>query len=88
MIGHGATVALVDHDGLVLPVLDYEFSGPDALAADYDRLRPDFAVTGSPRMPGGLNIGATTTTTGTATTTGGTTATGGLGGLLNGLTGK
>ena len=58
VIGHGATVAQVDHDGLVLPVLDYEFSGPDALAADYDRLRPDFAVTGSPRMPGGLNIGA------------------------------
>ncbi|NHF72331.1 FGGY family carbohydrate kinase [Paracoccus xiamenensis] len=58
VIGHGATVALVDDSGLVLPVLDYEFSGPDELAAEYDRLRPDFALTGSPRMPGGLNIGA------------------------------
>ena len=58
VIGHGATVALVDGGGLVLPVLDYECAGPEELAAEYDRLRPDFAVTGSPRMPGGLNIGA------------------------------
>ncbi len=58
VIGHGATVALVDDAGLALPVLDYEFAGPDELAADYDRLRPDFGVTGSPRMSGGLNIGA------------------------------
>ena len=58
VIGHGATVALVDNDGLVLPVLDYECAGPDEVAAEYDRLRPDFAVTGSPRMAGGLNIGA------------------------------
>lgn len=58
VIGHGATVALVDDAGLVLPVLDYEHNGPDELAADYDRLRPPFAQTGSPRMAGGLNIGA------------------------------
>ena len=58
VIGHGATVALVDQRGLVLPVLDYECAAPDELAAEYDRLRPDFAVTGSPRMSGGLNIGA------------------------------
>ena len=56
---HGATGALVDAAGeLVLPVLDYEFDGPDRLAADYDALRPAFAETGTPRLPLGLNLGA------------------------------
>ena len=56
---HGATGALVDAAGeLVLPVLDYEFDGPDRLAADYDAIRPSFAETGTPRLPLGLNLGA------------------------------
>ncbi|RWA65336.1 FGGY-family carbohydrate kinase [Mesorhizobium sp.] len=56
---HGATGALVDHSGeLALPVLDYEFDGPDQLAADYEAVRPPFAETGTPRLPAGLNIGA------------------------------
>jgi sugar (pentulose or hexulose) kinase len=56
---HGATGALVDASGeLVLPVLDYEFDGPDRLAADYDAIRPPFAETGTPRLPMGLNLGA------------------------------
>lgn len=56
---HGATAALVDAAGeLALPVLDYEFAGPDALANEYDALRPPFAETGTPRLPGGLNLGA------------------------------
>lgn len=56
---HGATGALVDASGeLVLPVLDYEFDGPDELAADYDAVRPPFAQTGTPRLPMGLNLGA------------------------------
>jgi len=56
---HGATAVLVDADGgLALPVLDYEFSGPDELAKDYDAVRPPFAETGTPRLPAGLNIGA------------------------------
>lgn len=55
---HGASAALVDAAGdLVLPILDYEFAGPDSLPA-YDTLRPDFTETGSPRLPGGLNVGA------------------------------
>lgn len=58
VICHGATMVLIDDGGLVLPVLDYEYAGPDELAAEYDRLRPDFAETGAPRMPGGLNLGA------------------------------
>ncbi len=56
---HGATVALLDADGsLALPVLDYEHDGPDAVRADYEPLRPPFAETGSPPLPGGLNVGA------------------------------
>lgn len=56
---HGATAALLDGDGaLAMPVLDYEHDGPDSLAADYDAVRPCFAESGSPRLPGGLNLGA------------------------------
>jgi sugar (pentulose or hexulose) kinase len=56
---HGATAALIAADGaLALPILDYEFTGPDTLAADYDAVRPHFAETGSPRLPIGLNLGA------------------------------
>ncbi|AZO71803.1 MULTISPECIES: FGGY-family carbohydrate kinase [unclassified Mesorhizobium] len=56
---HGATAVLVDAEGgLALPVLDYEFSGPDDFAEDYDLIRPPFVETGTPRLPAGLNIGA------------------------------
>jgi sugar (pentulose or hexulose) kinase len=55
---HGAAVTLIGHDGQALPMLDYEFDGPDERAAEYDALRPDFALTGSARLPMGLNIGA------------------------------
>ncbi|MBO6719793.1 MAG: FGGY-family carbohydrate kinase [Rhizobiaceae bacterium] len=56
---HGATAALVDEAGeLVLPVLDYEYDGPDRLRHDYDTVRPPFAETGSPALPIGLNLGA------------------------------
>ena len=56
---HGASAALLDREGrLAAPVLDYEFAGPDDLAAEYDALRPAFRETGSPRLAGGLNVGA------------------------------
>lgn len=55
---HGATGALIGSDGLVLPVLDYEHDGPDAVDTDYARVRPAFAESFSPRLPGGLNLGA------------------------------
>lgn len=56
---HGAAAALLAADGtLAAPVLDYEHSGPDGLAGDYNALRPGFDVTGSPRLPMGLNLGA------------------------------
>lgn len=56
---HGASAVLLDADDRpAVPMLDYEFDGPDALTAEYDALRPDFADTGSPRLPLGLNLGA------------------------------
>lgn len=55
---HGATAALLAGDGLAMPVLDYEYDGPETTAAEYDAVRPDFAETFSPRLPGGLNLGA------------------------------
>jgi sugar (pentulose or hexulose) kinase len=51
---HGASIVLLDRDGgLACPMLDYEHPGPDDLAAAYDRLRPPFTDTGSPRLPWG-----------------------------------
>lgn len=56
---HGASMVLLDRQGaLAAPMLDYEHSGPDALAASYDALRPAFSETGSARLPVGLNLGA------------------------------
>lgn len=56
---HAATAVLLAEDGaLAMPVLDYEHNGPDGLTAEYDAVRPPFAETGTPRLPGGLNLGA------------------------------
>lgn len=56
---HGACAALLDAQGeLAAPILDYEHDGPDELAPAYDAIRPGFDETGSPRLAGGLNIGA------------------------------
>ena len=56
---HGACAALLAEDGsLAAPVLDYEWDGPTETAAAYDAMRPDFVVTGSPRLGAGLNLGA------------------------------
>jgi sugar (pentulose or hexulose) kinase len=59
---HGSAGAFLsgreEDDGLALPILDYEFAGPDELAKDYDAVRPGFGETLSPRLPGGLNLGA------------------------------
>ncbi len=33
---HGASAALLDRQGLALPVLDYEHDGPDRFRQDYD----------------------------------------------------
>lgn len=54
---HGAAAALVDHDALVHPVVDYEVTPPVRIDAAYDAVRPPFAETYSPRLPAGLNLG-------------------------------
>ncbi len=55
---HGASGALLEAEGLALPVLDYEFRYPAEIEAEYDEIRPSFSETFSPRLPGGLNLGA------------------------------
>jgi sugar (pentulose or hexulose) kinase len=56
---HGASCVLLEAQGnLAAPMLDYEHPGPDALHAEYDRVRPEFTETGSPRLSMGLNVGA------------------------------
>lgn len=54
---HGAAAALVTDDALALPVIDYEFEGPDASASRYDALCSSFTETYSPKLPAGLNVG-------------------------------
>jgi len=56
-VTHGATAALVDDAGLVLPVLDYEFELPPAQDAAYRALRPSYSSSYSPLLPAGLNLG-------------------------------
>ncbi|WP_299479425.1 FGGY-family carbohydrate kinase [uncultured Roseibium sp.] len=56
---HGASGVLLNREGdFAAPMLDYECDGPDAVAAEYDLIRPDFDETGSPRLAMGLNLGA------------------------------
>ncbi|MDS9468979.1 FGGY-family carbohydrate kinase [Paracoccus sp. MBLB3053] len=56
---HGAAAVLLDDTGsLAVPMLDYEHPGPEDAYAEYDKIRPDFHETGSPRLPMGLNLGA------------------------------
>jgi sugar (pentulose or hexulose) kinase len=57
-VGHGAACVLVDDRGQVLAAPDYEDHCFEATAADYDGQRGPFAETLSPRLPGGLNLGA------------------------------
>ena len=56
-VGHGAAAALVAGDRLAAPVMDYEAAPPPEIARAYDGERDPFALTGSPRLPQGLNLG-------------------------------
>ncbi|HLK23404.1 MAG TPA: carbohydrate kinase [Caulobacteraceae bacterium] len=56
-VGHGAAAALVADDRLAAPVMDYEAPPPDEVSAAYDAERDPFELTGSPRLPLGLNLG-------------------------------
>jgi hypothetical protein len=56
-VGHGAAAVLMEGD-TPTAALDYEAAPPPAIAHAYDALRDPFEATLSPRLPGGLNLGA------------------------------
>jgi L-fuculokinase len=55
-VAHGASVAAIDENGLVLPMLDYEQEISD-YDDEYEKLARDFAETACPRLPCGHNTG-------------------------------
>jgi sugar (pentulose or hexulose) kinase len=57
-IAHGAGVAAIVDGALAFAPLDYENPLPPDVLADYRTTRDAFALTGSPALPGGLNLGA------------------------------
>ena len=57
-VAHGAGVAALTDGKLAFPPLDYEQSIPDDIMSAYRKERDAFAVTGSPALPDGLNIGS------------------------------
>ena len=57
-VAHGAAAAIVRDGLLVQPPLDYEQSIPAAIRRKYDAQRDAFALSGSPALPDGLNLGA------------------------------
>lgn len=54
-VAHGAAAALLAGDELALPMMDYEFNGPEEIADAYPA--PPFRETLSPHLPAGLNLG-------------------------------
>jgi sugar (pentulose or hexulose) kinase len=56
-VGHGAAAALLQEGRLYAAPMDYEDEGSAQDRADYVLLRDSFAVTGSPLLPCGLNLG-------------------------------
>jgi L-fuculokinase len=53
-VAHGASVAVIDDSGLVLPMRDYELDISE-FDVEYEALARNFAETGSPRLPCGHN---------------------------------
>lgn len=56
-IAHGAAAVLVDHAGTVLAAPDYEDACFEQVNEEYNALRDPFAMTFSPSLPQGLNLG-------------------------------
>jgi sugar (pentulose or hexulose) kinase len=56
-IAHGAGVAVIANGQLQTAPLDYEWPGVGADRIAYNQQRDPFLATGSPALPGGLNIG-------------------------------
>ena len=57
-VAHGAGVAALVGDQLAYAPIDYEQSIPDEIMDAYRKERDAFAITGSPALPDGLNIGS------------------------------
>ena len=57
-VGHGAGVVAIRNGELAFLPLDYEQAIPDSVMAKYRGERDPFAVTGSPALPDGLNLGS------------------------------
>jgi sugar (pentulose or hexulose) kinase len=57
-VAHGAALAVVRDGRLLLPPMDYETPIPPAERERYEAQREPFALTGSPALPDGLNLGA------------------------------
>lgn len=57
-VAHGAGVVALGPQGALIPPLDYEQPIPDDVMAAYRAERDPFALTGSPALPDGLNMGA------------------------------
>lgn len=56
-IAHGASAAVVNDQGLALPIMDYEWAGCESVNADYAPHRDPFTRTLSPALPRGGNVG-------------------------------
>lgn len=56
-VAHGCGAALVAGEALALPMLDYEHSGPDETAAEFDAAADAFADSFTPNLPLGLLLG-------------------------------
>ncbi len=57
-VGHGAGFAVLRGGELACLPPDYEETPPQAITQAYEQQRDGFALTGSPRLPNGLNLGA------------------------------
>lgn len=57
-VGHGAGFVAITDQGAAFPPLDYEQPLPDEVLSAYREERDAFALTGSPALPSGLNLGA------------------------------
>ena len=57
-VAHGASAAIVRDGQLVLSPMDYESPIPASERETYDAPRDHFALSGSPALPDGLNLGA------------------------------
>jgi sugar (pentulose or hexulose) kinase len=56
-VAHGAAAALIRHGELRCLPVDYEWPGAAVDRSSYDKQRDPFMATGSPALPGGLNLG-------------------------------